>query len=380
MSNLFGLTDIHFVETDASAIANGIISAYEAAYQVATGERTTLANGDPRRLFLLSIADQIIIQRHLIDYTGKQNLLAYASGDKLDHLGLLVGVERLPSDYARTTMQINLSVAQPGVTLIPAGTRFTSGDGKTYFATSEVLQIPAGDLLGTVSALSEAAGTAANGFLPGQINRLVDPLPYVQSVANITTSEGGADIEDDENLRERIQLAPESYSNAGSKGAYIFWARSASQLIADVGVYSPTPGVVHIYPLLLNGVLPEQEILDRVLEVCSGDTVRPMTDDVRVLAPELAETTLNVEWYLDRSNATALSVITAAVAQAAADWLTWQKSALGRDINPSELTKRMVAAGAKRVEISSPAFQVLAFNQIASFTSTNVVFGGIEDG
>ncbi|MBP0016080.1 MAG: baseplate J/gp47 family protein [Cyanobacteria bacterium SBLK] len=43
-------------------------------------------------------------------------------------------------------------------------------------------------------------------------------------------------METDDNLRKRIILAPESFSNAGSAGAYRFHALSASQDIIDVGV------------------------------------------------------------------------------------------------------------------------------------------------
>ena len=43
-----------------------------------------------------------------INETGKQNLLRYATGDNLDHLGALVGVERIPAKAAVTTMRIRL--------------------------------------------------------------------------------------------------------------------------------------------------------------------------------------------------------------------------------------------------------------------------------
>ena len=48
-----------------------------------------------------------------------------------------------------------------------------------------------------VEAECTAQGIEGNNFLPGQINILVDPLPYVESVANTTTTAGGTDLEDD---------------------------------------------------------------------------------------------------------------------------------------------------------------------------------------
>ena len=162
----------------------------------------------------------------------------------------------------------------------------------------------------------------------------------------------------------------------------MFWARSASQLISDVGVYSPAPGEVNIYPLLKNGDIPGQEILDLVLTACDADTVRPMTDLVTVLAPEPVPFSLDVTWYLERKKATSVSGISTAVGRAVQDWLSWQRAELGRDINPSELIRRLVETGAKRVEVNSPAFTPLVFNQVAVCPDSEAVvtFGGIEDG
>ncbi|MDR3353940.1 MAG: baseplate J/gp47 family protein [Synergistaceae bacterium] len=379
--NLYGLPDISFAEKDPETIKTNIISGYEEVYREATGERITLYPGDPRRLFLLTVADMIILQRNLIDWTAKQNLLAYASGEKLDHLGLYFGVSRLPAQRSRTTVRFTLSALQPSTVVIPAGTRVTPGGSEAYFTTEENLEIPAGEIHGEALTLALAPGGSANGFLPGQINRLVDPLPWIHSVENITESTGGADVEGDENLRERIHLAPESFSVAGPVGAYIYWARTASQLIIDVGVDSPVPGVVQVYPLLADGQLPAQEILDQVIETLNADDIRPTSDYVQVLTPIPVEYNLDVTWYLDRANVTSAVAIQQAVNRAVDDWARWQRSVLGRDLNPSVLIARMVDAGAKRVTVKSPTFKVIGFNQVAiSTTSFSATYGGVEDG
>jgi phage-related baseplate assembly protein len=381
ITDLFGfLPDFDFVEKDPETIKNAIIADYEAAHSRATGEKITLYPGDPRRLFLLSVANTIILQRNLIDWVGKENLLAYASENRLDHLGVLLGVTRLPARHAHVTLRFTLSTARETTTVIPAGIRAAPSGGTIYFATAGALEIPPGELTGDVRAEALDYGSSANALLPGQINSLVDPLPYIQSAANVTASEGGADIEDDENFRERIRLAPESFSNAGSIGAYIFWARTASQLIVDVGVSSPEAGVVNIFPLLEGGEVPGQEILDAVLAVCDADTIRPMTDLVRVFPPQTVEFDLNVTWYLERSNAAKVIDISSKVNFAVRNWLSWQRSKLGRDINPSELIARMVQAGAKRVVVESPDFRVLEFNQVTAASGESVTYGGVEDG
>jgi phage-related baseplate assembly protein len=51
------------------------------------------------------------------------------------------------------------------------------------------------------------------------------------------------DGEDDETLRQRLALAPESWSIAGPIGAYVFWGLSASPDVRDIAVYSEDEGV-----------------------------------------------------------------------------------------------------------------------------------------
>ena len=377
-SDLFpGLADIVFAEKSADEIESEIITLYE------TLSERTLAKGDPVRLFLESIVLIIVHQRSLIDNAAKMNLLAYASGDYLDHIGALVDVTRLEASHSMTTLKFTLSEAQPSTVIIPEGIRVSPGGGDILFATRESIEIPAGEREAIVTGQCTESGTQGNGYVVGQIRKLVDPFPYELSVENTTESYGGSDIESDENFRERIQIAPESFSVAGPTGAYEYWARSAHQDIIDVAVIGPPetePGNVNIYPLMLNGDLPTQEILDAVFEVCNDEDKRPDTDCVHVLSPEPIEFELNVTYWIDRKRATQALQIQAAVEGAVNDWITWQRSKLGRDLNPSELNHRMVAAGAKRTEILSPEFRVLTASQIAVMTSKTVSLGGLEDG
>ena len=375
-SNLFpDLNEILFAGKDAAAIEREIINLYE---QISG---RTIARADPVRLFLETIALIIIQQRHIIDYTGKMNLLAYASGDYLDHIGAVLNVTRLPAASAITTIEFTLSESQLSNVIIPANTRITAGDN-IYFATTEALEIPAGDLTGQVRASCTVSGSVGNGYLAGQLKRIVDVFPYEMSCINITDSAGGTEIESDENFRERIQIAPESFTSAGSIGAYTYFARTANSDIGDVAVSGPPvtqPGHVNIYPLMSNGTLPPDEVLNQVYEICNADDIKPDTDFVHVLSPVEKSYDLNVKYFIDRSNATVASNILVKVNQAVDDWIKWQHSKLGRDINPSELNYRIINAGAKRCEISSPEFQVLESYEIATCSNKNIIYGGLEE-
>lgn len=379
-SDLFpALEDITFAEKSGEEIESAIISTYESLTD------RTLAKGDPIRLFLETIVLIIVQQRSYIDYAAKQNLLAYAQGDYLDHIGALFGVTRLAASNALTTLRFILSEPQTSAIVIPEGTRASPGGGTILFATTETVEIPAGDTEITVTAECTHSGTQGNGYVAGQIKMLVDPFPFEMGIENITESHGGSDIESDENFRERIQIAPESFSVAGSAGAYKYFARTAHQDIIDVGMpdmYEEDfePGHVDLYILMKDGTLPSDEVLGKVLEICNADDVRPLTDYVTASAPEIVNFDLNVKYFIDRANATQSTQIQAAVENAIQTWVTWQRSKLGRDLNPSELNHRIIAAGAKRAEIISPVFRTVKYKELAIPSSQTITFGGLEDG
>lgn len=235
--------------------------------------------------------------------------------------------------------------------IIPPKTQVVGDRDGVTFQTLSSAEIPAGELDVLVLGGCTKAGALGNDFLPGQLKKIVSPFPYRLQVVNTTTSSCGADIENDENLRERIQLAPESFSIAGPRGAYEFWAKTAHQDIIDVAVIGPPelePGNVEIYPLMAGGVLPSQEILDTVYATCNAEDIRPLTDYVRVLFPTAVPYDLNVKYWVDRSRTKQSAGFKKSIEAAAEDWIRWGQNRLGRDINPSELTHRMIAAGAKR--------------------------------
>lgn len=367
-----GLPEITFANKDESMVKSEVIAGYEAA------AGRTLALGDPIRIFLESIAAIIVQQRALIDFTGKMNLLAYAVDDYLDHLGSFLGVTRLPAAASLTTLRFTLSSAQIGATLIPLGTRATA-DGQTLFATTVAATIPAGQLYVDVPAVCQTPGASGNNIIIGAIINMVDTIPYVYGVTNTTVSAGGSDIEDDESYRERIHQAPEKFTNAGSRGAYEFWAKSANSSIIDVSVISPSAGVVNVYPLMIGGTIPTSDVLDEVNAIVNAENIRPLTDEVHVLAPTTMSYTINVTYYILTSNSAIASTIQSAVSAAVDDFILWQKSALGRDVEPSELISKMVMAGAKRVTITSPSFSAVSDAQVAVCSSSTVTFGGFEN-
>ncbi|MDO5116009.1 MAG: baseplate J/gp47 family protein [Synergistaceae bacterium] len=381
MSLLGTLPQVEFAPKEADTILEELIARYEDAAGV------TLYPADPVRLFLSTIAYELAQQRSLIDYAAKMNLLAYAQGDYLDHLAAFVPVARLPATAAAVTVRFTLSAVLDTAVTIPAGTRVTPRAlPDLYFATDAAAVVPAGASYVDCACTCTYTGEQGNGFLAGQVLSLVDPVEYVKSAMNVTTSAGGANIEDDESYRERIQLVLESLSVAGPINAYRYWALSASAKIADVSVAGPAedaaidPGNVYIYPLLQDGCLPDAEILQAVNAVVNADDIRPLTDNVHVCSPTPINFTLAITYWIAKDVQTQTVDIKKAVDAAITEWIAWQKNRLGRDINPSELIHRVVAAGAKRAAISVPAFTTVRYNQVAICTDSEITFGGLEDG
>ncbi len=373
LPNLAALPVISFAEGNAAEVEAAIISAYERLAGV------TLQRADPVRLFLESLAYVITVQNNVIDLAGKQNLLAFASGAYLDHLGALMGVTRIPAQPARCTLRFSVGEVLAFALPIPAGTRVSTQDGKISFATELAADIPAGELAVDVPARAAEAGLAASGLVAGQLCRLVDPLPHVVSAVNVTATAEGADMEDDARLRERIRLAPESYTVAGSAGQYEARVLEVSADILAVSVHTPEPGVVDVRFVLAGGELPDADMIALVRDHLNAETVRPLTDQVLVGAPDVVEYAISGTWYLTRADSALLGPVAQSVARAVEEFRVWQRSAPGRDINPTRLVAMLHEAGAKRVELTSPAFTELTGTQIARETTVEIAFGGLED-
>ena len=367
------LPDLTFAESDPDVVELEVLAIAEKLL----GRK--LERADPLRLFLKAVEAILVQQRLLIDETAKQGLLAYATGDNLEHIGLLVGAERLPSAAAKTTMRLTLSASRESSTVIPAGTRFTAGDN-VMFALDDDTVIAGGTLTVETSATCTVKGTTGNGYLPGELNIIADPIPFLSKAANTTTTSGGSDIEGDEDYRDRIQQAPEQFSCAGPSGAYEYFTKEASSLITDVAVTCPEAGVVRVYPLCQDGALPDTEIINMVEEKLNSRTIRPLTDKVEVVTPEAVEYDLSVSYWIDRDDVAYSKTIQEKAEAAASDYMAWQKSRLGRDINPTELIYRLRAAGVKRVDVGNLAPQVINANQVAIAKSCTVIFEGLEDG
>ena len=380
MNAIKSLPDISFIDNkDIDQVRQEMVADYESFISEATGQTVTLERSSVHRMELYAAAAQIYQAMQYIDRQGKQSILKYSYSDFLDNLAIFKGVTRNPATPATTTLRFTLSAERDTATGIPQGTRVSTA-GAIYFATDVYAEIPAGSTTVDVPATCTVAGTDGNGFAAGELATIVDPIPYVASVTNTTATEGGAEIESDDDLAERVFLAPGAYSTAGPEDGYLYHAKAYSAAIGDVvATGNQAAGTVDIVFIMADGSTPGEEMIEGLEGYLQGKTIRPMTDLVRVAAPQEVTYTINLTYYINRSDSAKAVTIQAAVAQAVADYQTWQR-AIGRDINPSQLVRMVMDAGAKRVTVTAPTYTAVDATKVSALQGDAVIsYGGLED-
>lgn len=380
MKTVLDYPEVSFIDNlSVESISDFYIEEMKKRYRELTGKDLVLQEADPIRLMAYTNCLLLYQIAQYADRAGKMALLKYSYGDYLENIGALKGIARNKGAAAKTRLRFTLSAARPGTTMIKEGIRVTASDG-VYFKTIDILEIPAGQLYGEVNAECREIGIKGNGYEIGEIKTLVDPIAYVDKVENISISEGGADLESDENLAERIFLAPASWSTAGPDDAYRYWIRTFNPAITDVMVRSDIPGEVDIFFILQDGKLPEETMVTELEQYLKNEEIRPLTDQVIVRAPGIQEYEIDLTYYINRSDRARASAINEQVKEAVQKYIVWQREKIGRDINPDQLRKMLLLAGAKRLEIREPQFSAIEQASIAlPDEEVQILYGGIED-
>lgn len=380
ISTVKDLPDISFIEyKTVDAVKANMVADYEAYMTEATGKPYTLPRVSRDRFKLYAAAAQIYQAMKYVDIKGKMDTVKYSVGDFLDLLGAFrCGATRNQAAAAVTTIRFTLSAVRASVTAVPQGTRIASG--QLFFETSVYTEIPAGDLTADIPATCMTAGETGNGLAPGELKTLVDPVPYVQSVENTSTSSGGADRESDESFAARIFIAPGKYSTAGSRNGYEYHVQDYSSAIGGVHVSSDqAAGTVDIVFVMADGSLPSAEMISAMSQHMSAETLRPMNDLVTVRAPAEVKYTVSLTYYINQSDNNRAVAIRQAVSAAVDSYIAWQRK-IGRDINPSKLLALVMGTGAKRAQITAPIFTAIPADSIAAIDGTaSITYGGLED-
>ena len=380
IQKLYNLPEISFIEgITYEGILNEMVADFETKYTEETGRKIKLRPGDKEHIHLRVLAGQYYQMYQQLDYAAKMNLLKYSKGDFLKHLGAFKKTFIQEPRAAAVKVRFTLSEVRKDVIYIPEGTRVTAGDG-VYFATDDYAEVAAGESYADVTCTCETAGDIGNNYQPGTIEIIVDPVPYVKSVVNVTKSDGGSGEESEESFRERIFLAPSSYSVAGPADAYEYWVKQYnSAAIEDVKIYEPVEAVVDIRILLQGGALPSETFCSGCLQYLKDNPIIPLTDNNYVLPPDVVGYDLKAAYYISRSDINNVKSIQDSIEAAKDTYLNWQRTKIGRDLNPDALIEFVRAAGGKRCVIESPVFTVIPETSVAQEKTVEFVYGGIED-
>lgn len=412
-----------FVSTDTQATYDLIKSTMEAVL----GRK--LFPAQPETLTVGFAAYLAALTNLNIQHTGEQELVNYATAENLDQLGAFWGEYgvRLPAQAAATTLQFTIPVALGVNKIIPAGTRVRTEDQLYIFATDANATITAGDTTTTVTATAQTPGAAANGYTAGQIATLFDQVSGVSDVTNTTTSNSGADAEDDDRYRTRLKLAPNAITDAGTEDSYKFYALSADSTITTVSVRSPSPDeqiaargelaeeaaqifldelvsnhgaslgtataanmaatfenyvsiryfYVEIYVLVATGT-PSAEVIEKVRVALSSQNVRPINDEIRVKAPAVVNYTLtaDVTIYSDTDAAQMQTNLNTA----ATNYANTLSQTLNGDVIPSQIIDALSITGVYKVELTTPSAPIaIAYNERAVATTITInIVGAVE--
>jgi len=184
-------------------------------------------------------------------------------------------------------------------------------------------------------------------------------------------------MEDDADLRMRVQLAPQSFSVAGPEGAYRSHALNADGRVLDASATSPRPCEVVVTVLARSGDgTAPQDLIDKVAASLRSDDVRPLTDLVTVRSATV------LPYQVAATIFTFPGPDSSVVLELARKRLAAYVEAchrLGREVAVSGLHAALHVDGVERVELRAPVANVVAdLTQAPYCTATDVQHGGIR--
>lgn len=204
------------------------------------------------------------------------------------------------------------------------------------------------------------------GALVGLPRLILTPADPVTGTAAV--------MEGDEAFRQRIVLAPESFSVAGPVLAYVAFARRADGDVADASVITPAPGevVVTILSAKGDGTAPAA-LLDKVRAQVDDKSVRPLTDAVTVQSATILPFAIDARvWTFSGPDA----ALVLSAGRAKLDAYIAESRKLGRAIRRSGVVGALQVAGVERVELPGWVDIVPDSTKAAHCTAITVVHAG----
>lgn len=199
-------------------------------------------------------------------------------------------------------------------------------------------------------------------------------LEHLAALYGVTRAVVGTDplvLESDARLLTRVQTALSGLSTAGSRDAYVHHALSADARARDVCVERTAPGAVRV--VVLGGDadgdgVPSSAVVERVRDAITGDTVRPLTDAVRVQAVEIVPYTINATLTIESGPD---PDVVLAAARTAAEAHVRARNRCGVDVHRAAVSASLFVAGVTDVALTAPAADVAAASHQAPWCTAS---------
>lgn len=202
-----------------------------------------------------------------------------------------------------------------------------------------------------------------------ELKRLVvqaEDLTAVPPVAEV--------LEEDDALRERVQMVYEGLTTAGPRNSYILHARNASGLVADASAESPSPATVVVTVLgLLGDGVADDELLEVVRDGLSDEDVRPLGDRVIVQSAEILPYRIDAVVYMAGTGSENEAILAECKKRLNA-WINPRRR-LGVEVSRSAIDAQLHINGVVRVELTGWADIKPTKAQAAWCTGLDVVRG-----
>lgn len=180
--------------------------------------------------------------------------------------------------------------------------------------------------------------------------------------------------EEDDALRERIQLVYEGLTTAGPRNSYILHARNASGLVADATAESPSPATVVVTVLGLSGSgIASPSLLAEVRDYLSDDDIRPLGDRLIVQSAEILPYTITAVLHMVGTGSENETILAQCEKRLRA-WINPRRR-LGVEVARSAIDAQLHIAGVRRVDLGDWADILPSKAQAAYCTGFNLVKG-----
>ncbi|MCU1722323.1 MULTISPECIES: baseplate J/gp47 family protein [unclassified Pseudomonas] len=158
-------------------------------------------------------------------------------------------------------------------------------------------------------------------------------------------------LEEDDALRERIQLVYEGLTTAGPRNSYILHARNAAGMVADATAESSSPAVVDVTVLSLDGWgVASAELLAQVTAHLNADDVRPVADRLNVRSAEILPYQINAVLHMV-GNGPENEATLAECRRRLQAWINPRRR-LGVEVPRSAIDAQLHISGVARVELT----------------------------